>query len=108
MFFTCVALQNMIQNWDRETGKLRTWEVDADDGSFDDGDGSDRFWFRPRLRKKGKFNEYFTPKPNDDFSEFGTSSFPVRRRRARPLFTGTRSWGKGALRGETKKARGSF
>ena len=77
MFFTCVALQNMIQNWDRETGKLRTWEVDADDGSFDDGDGSDRHWFRPRLRKKGKFNEYFTPKPNDDFSEFGTSSFPV-------------------------------
>ena len=77
MFFTCVALQNMIQNWDRETGQLRTWEVDADDGSFDDGDGSDRFWFRPRLRKKGKFNEYFTPKPNDDFSEFGTSSFPV-------------------------------
>ena len=39
-FFTCVALQNMLLEWDKTQGFFTTWEVDASWGHFDDEDGT--------------------------------------------------------------------
>lgn len=84
-FFTCVGLQNMLHDWDTETGRLASWNVDAHftdpEGQFHDEDGTDddeaRFWCRPKLRKAQKRNEFFVPEPCDDFSDCGTKSFPL-------------------------------
>jgi hypothetical protein len=35
-FFTCVGLQNMLHDWDKEIGNLTMWDVEADWGDFDD------------------------------------------------------------------------
>jgi len=83
VFFTCVALQNIIQDWDKRTRELTSWEVDADwtgsGGLFEDEeDGDDaRLWCRPKLRRANKVNEFFVPNPTDDFSDFGGSSIPI-------------------------------
>ena len=35
-FFTCVGLQNMLHDCDKEIGNLTMWDVEADWGDFDD------------------------------------------------------------------------
>merc|ERR1712070_965398 len=83
VFFTCVALQNIIQDWDKQTHELTSWEVDADwtgsGGLFEDEEDGDaaRLWCRPKLRRANKVNEFFVPNPTDDFSDFGGSSIPI-------------------------------
>jgi hypothetical protein len=87
-FFTCVAVQNILHDWDKETGMLTSWEVDAawgDDGTGsgghfvdEEGDGAEaRLWCRPKLRRARKVTDLFTPQATDDFSDFGAASMPI-------------------------------
>ena len=79
VMFTCVALHNMLLEWDCAFGKLMSWEVEAGWGNFTDEDGADegdaRLWCRPKLvrQKRG----YFIPDPEDDFSSCGSLSIPI-------------------------------
>ena len=86
-FMTCVGLQNILLDWDKEAGesRLSTWEVGVDwtgpDGEFVDEGPTDeaRLWCRPKLRRarRAQGEKYFTPAAGDDFSECGAASFPV-------------------------------
>ena len=84
LFFTCVTLQNLLLDWDVGSGRVVGWEVDPGWGLFEDdesGASDARLWSRPKLRRFGKFNEFFTPEPTADFSEFGRSCMPAHTAR---------------------------
>ena len=74
-FFTCVALQNILPEWDKTQGFFTTWEVDAAWLHFDDEDGTTEdgmFWCRPKLqRTKRAGGGTFVPSATEDFSSFG-------------------------------------
>jgi hypothetical protein len=80
-FLTCVALHNIIHDWDKEMGNITSWEIDPswDNGALDEegADSDARFWARPRLRRAKKKTDFFTPQETDDFSCFGVSSLPI-------------------------------
>mmetsp|Transcript_43550 Transcript_43550/g.118307 ORF Transcript_43550/g.118307 Transcript_43550/m.118307 type:complete len:134 (-) Transcript_43550:63-464(-) len=85
MMFTCVALQNMLLEFDNASQRLTSWEVDAGfvgsaDAGFVDGDEDEdegRLWCRPTLRRSRKKKDRFIPQATDDFSDFGMSSIPI-------------------------------
>ena len=97
LFFTCVALQNIIHDWDKEHRLQTAWVVSADWGLGDgggalreppDGDFADeageseeaRWWCRPTLTrvKAGRVKAgQFIPEATDDFSSCGTLSTTV-------------------------------
>ena len=74
-FFTCVALQNILPEWDKTQGFFTTWEVDAAWLHFDDEDGTTEdgmFWCRPKLqRTKRAGGGTFVPSATEDFRSFG-------------------------------------
>ena len=82
-FFTCVGLQNILHDWDKEIGNLTVWDVEADWGDFadetpeDEDDDVARHWCRPTLHRSSKLGSTFEPEAKDDFSDFGAASFPV-------------------------------
>jgi hypothetical protein len=80
MFLTCVALQNILLDWDEGAGEASSWEVEPTWGDFADDDGEDeeaQFWARPKLRRAKRNKEVFTPQAQDDFSGIGRFSFPL-------------------------------
>ena len=87
LVFTCIGLQNILHDWDKESGEITSWEVDADwlgaGGDFDDeaqtGEDDDeaRHWCRPKLRRSMKNGATSRAGAKDDFSGFGSSSFPI-------------------------------
>jgi len=87
LVFTCIGLQNILHDWDKESGEITSWEVDADwlgaGGDFDDeaqtGEDDDeaRHWCRPKLRRSMKNGATSRAGAKDDFSEFGSSSIPI-------------------------------
>ena len=87
-FFTCVALQNILHDWDKVANNLTTWEVtmewNTSFGNFADEPGESeeaRHWCRPTLLRTKKKGGVFKVSATDDFSECGLSSFPVNVQR---------------------------
>ena len=85
-FFTCVALQNIIHDWDKELNLLTAWEVDADwegaEGQFADEAGAaeeSRLWCRPKLKRTKKRRSRFVPSATEDFSSCGVLSSPITK-----------------------------
>ena len=89
VFFTCVALQNIILDWDHEFNELTTWDVTANwecfgsEGVFADDEGpaeDARWWCRPTLirAKVGlKGGGRFIPESIADFSSCGRLSTTI-------------------------------
>ena len=67
--FTCVGLQNMLHDWDVESGNLNSWtvELEVNGNMEDEGDDSPdeerRFWCAPKLRRSDKIGDTFVPGP---------------------------------------------
>ena len=76
MFFTCVALHNMVHLWDGRG----EWEAGVAwggvDGLFDDDPQGHEHWGRPKVRRAdGTWQEV---QPGDDFSGMGQVRCPDR------------------------------
>jgi hypothetical protein len=79
MFFTCMALHNMLHIWDERD----VWEAGVSwgesDGCFDDGNGV-KFWGRPKIKRNNGEIDFVTD--GEDFSRcgriyFGDHQMPV-------------------------------
>ena len=73
MFFTCVALQNIIAMWDGKdewAEKGVSW--DKKDGLFDDDDEDQVNWARPKVLRKG---QWVKVNPGEDYSSIGRVGF---------------------------------
>lgn len=69
VFFTCVALQNIIATWDgKDEWQERGVSWDKSDGQFEDTDEDQVNWARPKIFRNG---EWVNVKPGDDFSNIG-------------------------------------
>ena len=79
VMFTCVALHNMLLDWDFGTGRLLSWEVEPGWGEFEgeaDGDeDEERLWCAPKLMRQKRGT--FVAQPGDDFSDCGVLSVPI-------------------------------
>ena len=69
VFFTCVALQNIIATWDgKDEWQDRGVSWDKSDGEFEDTDEDQINWARPTIFRDG---DWVKVKPRDDFSNIG-------------------------------------
>ncbi len=69
VFFTCVALQNIIATWEgKDHWQERGVSWEKGDGLFEDNDDDQVNWARPSIYRNG---EWVKVMPGDDFSNIG-------------------------------------
>lgn len=69
VFFTCVALQNIIATWEgKDQWQERGVSWEKGDGLFEDNDEDQVNWARPSIYRNGDWVQVM---PGDDFSNIG-------------------------------------
>ena len=78
VFFTCVALHNIIATWDgKDHWQDRGVSWDSKDGLFEDDDEDQVNWALPKIFSRD--GRWVPVKPGDDYSNIGRVSFAANQ-----------------------------